>query len=44
MEYKYVEMFGKEDYIYTLNRGEELTAKLEPLYTEFSHWLGSWEM
>ena len=43
-EYKYVEMFGKEDYVYTLNRGEELREKMQKIYTEFSNWLGSWEM
>ena len=43
-EYKYVEKFGKEDYVYTLNRGEELAAKMDEIYTEFSNWLGSWEM
>ena len=43
-EYKYVEMFGKEDYVYTLNRGDELAAKMQEVYTEFSNWLGSWEM
>ena len=43
-EYKYVEMFGKEDYVYTLNRGEELREKMQEIYTEFSNWLGSWEM
>ena len=43
-EYKYVEMFGKEDYVYILNRGDELAAKMQEAYTEFSNWLGSWEM
>ena len=43
-EYKYLEMFGREDYVYTLNRGEELAAKMKEVYTEFSNWLGSWEM
>ena len=43
-EYQYVEMFGKEDYVYTLNRGDELKAKMKEIYTEFSNWLGSWEM
>ena len=43
-EYKYIEMFGKEDYVYTLNRGDELAAKMQEIYTEFSNWLGSWEM
>ena len=43
-EYKYVEMFGKEDYVYTLNKGAELQAEMNALYKEFSSWLGSWEM
>ena len=43
-EYKYVEMFGKEDWIFTLNKGEELTAEMQQIYMEFSNWLGSWEM
>ena len=43
-EYKYVEMFGKEDYVFTLTNGEALKAEMQAVYTEFSHWLGSWEM
>ena len=43
-EYKYVEMFGKSDYVYTLKKGEELQAEFKNTYTEFSDWLGSWEM
>ena len=43
-EYKYVEKFGKEDWIFTLNKGEELTAEMQQIYMEFSNWLGSWEM
>ena len=43
-EYKYVEMFGTNDYIFTLNKGEELVAEMKTVYTEFSDWLGSWEM
>ena len=43
-EYKYVEMFGREDYVYTLNKGAELQAEMNTLYKEFSSWLGSWEM
>ncbi len=43
-EYKYVAKFGKEDYIYTLNKGEELTSELSSLYSGFSNWLASWEM
>lgn len=43
-EYTYVEMFGTQDYVYTLNIGDELTAELETIYSEFANWLGSWEM
>jgi hypothetical protein len=43
-EYKYVEMFDKEDYVYTLNKGDELQAEMNTIYKEFSSWLGSWEM
>ncbi|MGM9554018.1 MAG: hypothetical protein ACI3V2_06895 [Faecousia sp.] len=43
-EYQYVEMFGTEDYVYTLNNGDELTAEMETIYAEFANWLGSWEM
>lgn len=43
-EYRYVEEFGTEDYVYALNRGAELEEKLQTLYTEFADWLGSWEM
>ena len=43
-EYKYVEKFGKEDYVYTLTNGEELAAEMDAIYTEFSGWLAGWEM
>ena len=43
-EYKYVEMFDNNDYVFTLNKGAELTAEMNDIYTEFSNWLGSWEM
>lgn len=43
-EYQYVERFGTEDYVYTLNNGDELTAEMETIYAEFANWLGSWEM
>lgn len=39
-ELQYVEKFGTEDYIYTLNRGEEYYAEYEKLYTDFEQsWL-----
>ena len=43
-EYKYVEKFGQYDYVYTINIGEELIEEMQQIYTEFSDWLGSWEM
>lgn len=43
-EYKYVEMFDKEDYVYTLTNGEALQEEMQNIYYEFSDWLGSWEM
>ncbi len=43
-EYKYVEMFGAEDYVYTLTNGEALTTELNAVYKEFSDWIASWEM
>ena len=43
-EYQYIEKFGTNDYIYTLNIGEELVAEMDAIYMEFSNWLGSWEM
>ena len=43
-EYKYVEMFGTRDYVYTLNNGKELQSRMNDVYSEFSNWLGSWEM
>ena len=43
-EKKYLEQFGTEDLVYTLNIGEELTAEMQALYSAFANWLGSWEM
>lgn len=43
-ELQYVERFNNEDYVYTLNQGEELRARMDTLYSAFSNWLGSWEM
>lgn len=43
-EEKYLEQFGTEDKVYTLNLGEELAAQMQTLYYAFSNWLGSWEM
>lgn len=43
-EIQYVEKFGTEDKIYTLNKGEELKSEMNDLYKEFSLWLSGWEM
>ena len=43
-EYTNVEKFGNENYIFTLNLGDELKAEMNLLYRGFSTWLGSWEM
>lgn len=43
-EQKYVEEFGQEDYIYTLNNGESMQIEMDALYTEFADWLASWEV
>lgn len=40
----YVEKFGVEDDVYTLNKGTELQAAMDELYLEYSNWLGSWEL
>ena len=40
----YIEEFDCEDYVYTLNKGDELMSEYDALYSEFSNWLGSWEM
>ncbi len=41
---EYIEMFGKEDRVYTIEKGEELKAEMDAVYYEFSNWLGSWEL
>ena len=43
-EYKYLEKFDTYDHVYTLTNGEALTKKMSNIYSEFSDWLGSWEM
>ena len=43
-EYKYLDRFNTYDYYYTLNKGEELNKEMQNIYTDFSNWLGSWEM
>ena len=43
-EYKYLDRFNTYDYYYTLTKGEELNEEMQNIYTDFSNWLGSWEM
>lgn len=43
-EYKYIEMFEKEDYVYTLNKGNELKSEMDTVYSAFSNWIASWEL
>ncbi len=41
---QYVEEFGQEDHIFTLNNGENMRKEMDALYTEFADWLASWEV
>ncbi len=43
-ELKYVEEFAQEDFIYTLNKGEELASRMDALYNFFADWLAGWEL
>jgi predicted transcriptional regulator len=43
-EKKFLEKFGTEDFVYTLNNGKELTDEMNQIYTAFANWIGSWEM
>ena len=43
-EKKFLEEFGTEDLVYTLNNGEALVAEMKTLYTAFANWLSSWEL
>ena len=43
-EYVYLEQFGTEDYVYTLNMEESLTAEMDTLYSAFANWLSTWEL
>lgn len=43
-EVQYVEKFGTEDKIYTINIGEQLQSAMMDIYTEFEQWLAGWEM
>ena len=41
---QYVEQFGTEDRIYTIDIGEELQSAMMQLYSSFEQWLAGWEM
>lgn len=43
-EYKYIEKFDTNDYVFTLTNGEELTSAMQAEFLAFSSWLSSWEM
>lgn len=43
-EYKYVEKFDKQDYVYKLNRGEEFKIRGQELFNDFADWLSGWEL
>lgn len=43
-EYKYVEMFGTEDYVYTLNEQASFESQINAIYDEFALWFSKWEM
>ena len=42
--YQYVEKFDTFDYIYTINKADELNNEMDQIFLEFSNWLSSWEM
>lgn len=42
--YQHVDMFDTQDYVYTINKGDELAAEMDAIYVEFSSWLSNWEM
>lgn len=41
---QYIEMFDTEDYVYSLNKGEELSEDWMTVYSVFEQWLASLEM
>lgn len=43
-EPQYLKEFDNYDFVYTLNKGEELKNEMNSLYKEFSAWISSWEM
>lgn len=43
-ELKDLEEFDTKDYVYTLNKGEELKKEYNEVFNEFAIWLSGWEM
>ena len=43
-EYKYVSKFGCYNNVYTLTNASELNRRYNNLYSDFSNWIGSYEM
>ena len=43
-EYKYVDKFGTNDYIYSIIGGDELKSELNSVYSGFEVWLAGWEL
>ena len=39
-----LEEFGTEDFVFKLDKGEELESEWERTYYRFTDWLGTWEM
>lgn len=43
-EYKYVEKFGIEDYIFTLNDQASFESQIDALILRFERWFSNWEL
>lgn len=43
-ELQFVEQFGVEDYIYTINGQDDLFTEFDNIYGEFADWIASWEL
>ncbi|MBO5286909.1 MAG: hypothetical protein J6B34_02160 [Clostridia bacterium] len=43
-ELKDLPEFGTRDYVYTLTNGDALINEMNSVYSEFTNWLGGWEM
>lgn len=41
---EYLEKFDNYDFVYTINKGEELKDEMNSLYKDFTAWISSWEM